>query len=175
MLDLVAAATATFVLCLTPPIDAPVTRGFEPPPCEYCAGHRTIEFGDESDFGDKGVVTPVEVRAPVDGRVRFAGPVAGTAYVSFEPIGRPGRTVTVGWIPPDPGVFIGLPALGGLVRVGDPIGRSAGGATLSLRSMVGEYQDPTPYLGRLRYRPRLVPLDGRARRPRNRAVCQPLR
>lgn len=169
MFQLATATAASFVMCVVPPIDAPMTRGFEPPPCEYCAGHRTLEFGREA------APTPMAVRAPVDGRVRFAGPVAGTAYVSIEPGGRPDHTVTVGWVPPDPGVFIGLPTVGRLVRVGDPIGWSARGATLSLRSAAGEYQDPTPYLGRIRRRARLVPTDGRGRRPPHRAVCQPLR
>lgn len=169
MLALTTALATSFVLCVAPPIDAPMRRGFEPPACEYCAGHRTLEFGGRDS------ATPVAVHAPVDGRVRFAGPVAGTAYVSIEPSARPGHTVTVGWIPPDPGVFIGLPTLGRLVRVGDPIGWSAGGTTLSLRSPAGGYQDPTSHLGRIRRRARLVPADGRRRRPPHRAVCQPLR
>ncbi len=115
------------------------------------------------------------VRSSVEGRVRFAGPVAGTAYVSIEPTAGSGETVTVGWIPAEPGVFVGLPALGRRVEVGDPIGWSTGRATLSLRTADGEYRDPAPHLGRIRRRARLVPVDGRGRRPPHRAVCEPLR
>ena len=169
MFELVKAAASAVFVCLAPPVDAPVARGFEPPPCEFCAGHRTLEFGRPD------ASPPMVVRAAVAGRVRFAGPVAGTAYVSIEPTAGPGETVTIGWVPADPGVFVGLPALGRRLEIGDPIGWSMGRATLSLRSAVGEYQDPTPHLGRIRRRARLVPVDGQGRRPPHRAVCQPLR
>jgi murein DD-endopeptidase MepM/ murein hydrolase activator NlpD len=91
------------------------------------------------------------VRAPAAGRVVFAGPVAGTTWVSVQI--APGVLVTLGPVP-DPAVRAGP------VRARSPIGRvgPGHGATLHLGVRVdGVYVDPLPYLLD-RPRARLAPL-----------------
>ena len=155
-------------LCIEPPIDAPISRGYEIPACDYCAGHRTLEF--------TAVTSAAGVRSPVSGRVNFAGLVARTAYVSIGPTDDPSRTVTVGW-PAGEDVDPIAVRVGHLVRAGDILGRILAGTpvTLSLRGSGGDYEDPSPHLGRRRAMARLVPLDGTGRRPARRAVCEALR
>lgn len=162
-------------MCIEPPIDAPISRGYEIPACDYCAGHRTLEFTAMTDDGmtHDGTTT---VRSPVSGRVNFAGLVARTAYVSIRPIDDPTRTVTVGW-PADEAVDPTEVRAGNLLHVGDALGRIGTGdrVTLSLRGAGGDYEDPSSHLGRTRATARLVPLDGTGRRPARRAVCEALR
>jgi hypothetical protein len=57
----------------TPPVDAPVVAGFDPPTHPYGPGNRGLEFGT-------GRGQPV--RAAAAGRVTFAGSVAGERYVT---------------------------------------------------------------------------------------------
>lgn len=140
--------------------------GFRAPPCPYCPGHRTVDFGPIPS-GASGVV----VRSPVTGRVVFAGEVAGIGYVTVEPSDAPGFAVTVGGL-----ARFEVATSDGVGR-GAPLGRATapGPVTLSLRRVrVGgeaEYLDPGPRLGR---RPaRLVPVDGTASRPgRGDLVCR---
>jgi murein DD-endopeptidase MepM/ murein hydrolase activator NlpD len=131
------------------PLAGAVVRGFDARAGPYGPGHRGID-----------VAAPVGemVRAPASGKVVFAGPVAGSNWVSVRV--APGVVATVG------------PLQGGLVtagrvRPGTPVGRVAPGhapgpvgaaATLHLSVRVdGEYHDPLVYLVD-RPRPRLAPL-----------------
>jgi murein DD-endopeptidase MepM/ murein hydrolase activator NlpD len=125
------------------PVAGAVVRGFEAPAGPYGPGHRGVDIA-------AGVGSPVT--APADGRVTFAGAVAGSRWVSV--LVAPGVVATVG------------PLLGPAVTTGDRVaprallGRLAaghGGAIhLSLR-VDGAYVDPLPWLVD-RPRPRLVPL-----------------
>lgn len=57
------------------PVPGAVVRGFEPPATEFGAGHRGVDL-------DAAPGSPVGAAA--DGTVRFAGPVAGTIWISIE-------------------------------------------------------------------------------------------
>lgn len=128
--------------CWHPPADAWVIDPFREPPCPWCAGNRGIDFG---------VAGTQRIRAVGGGVVTFAGSVAGTTYVVIE---HPD-----GW----------KLTYGRLVRI--DVGRGdhvASGATIGLARarfffglrVDGAYRDPWPYLGTLRGRQRLVPIDG---------------
>lgn len=137
--------------CLLPPVASPVTRGYQPPVCDYCPGHRTIEFRPD---------TGVEVVAPAAGVVRFAGPVVDLTYVVVD-LDAPwpqGSVVSVGGLVPRPDLAVGSRLSAGQV-MGVADGRPV---TLSLRREVAGREavslDPTPRLARPR--PRLVPAGG---------------
>jgi murein DD-endopeptidase MepM/ murein hydrolase activator NlpD len=135
-----------------------VVRGFEAPAGPYGPGHRGID-----------IAVPVGERAwaPTDGRTTFAGPVAGTVWVSLAV--APGVLVTLGPLH-DPATVTGRQ-----VRAGAPLGRvapghgppipptgvgPAGGSVVTLHlglRVDGVYVDPLPYLVD-RPRPRLAPL-----------------
>ena len=98
------------------------------------------------------------MRAPASGRVTFAGPVAGTTWVTLEV--APAVLVTLGPLR-TPRVAAGRP-----VASGEPLGTLASGhasrdpgvAALHLGLRVdGTYVDPLPWLVGLA-RPRLAPL-----------------
>jgi len=57
------------------PVHGVVVRGFEPPACEYCAGHRGVSVA---------VVNGSAVRAISEGTVTFAGEVAGNLFVVLQ-------------------------------------------------------------------------------------------
>ena len=143
--------------CLLAPVSAPISAPYRQPACAYCPGHRTVDFGTTS-------TSTTVVLSPVAGTVRFAGEVAGTVYVTIEPLADPALVVTVGAVGLDlsPGL-----AAGRTLARGAAIGSGPGVVTLSLRRTEngGEasYLDPTPWLGRPR--PRLVPRDRTAARP----------
>jgi murein DD-endopeptidase MepM/ murein hydrolase activator NlpD len=128
---------------LRPPVWGRLVRGFEAPAGPYGPGHRGVDLRAP-------VGTPV--KAPAAGRIRFAGRVAGSSWVSV--LVAPGVVVTVG------------PLLAPAVAAGErvaalaPVGRLAaghGGAVhLSLR-VDGDYLDPLPWLVD-RPRARLAPL-----------------
>lgn len=61
----------------SPPVDAPVTDPFRPPPAPWLPGNRGIEYA---------TVPGAPVRAAARGRVTFAGPVAGALHVT---VGHP--------------------------------------------------------------------------------------
>jgi len=153
--SLAAAATAP---CWPPPVAAPVTVAFTQPSCPYCAGHRGLEFG--TDTGEA-------VIAVADGRVSFAGQVAGVVYIVVDQ--RDGLRATYGRVAPT------RLAIGAEVRSGEQIATTAGAFYFGLRRPAvasdkgapptQEYIDPAPYLGKRRYRVRLVPTDGSARPP----------
>ena len=136
------AGEARAASCWLPPVAAPVSDPFRAPACRWCPGNRGVEFA--SRVGDR-------VRAVATGRVVFAGRVAGVVYVVVRL--ADGRRVTYGNL------------LGEAFDVGDvvirrqSIGRAAGSFHLGLREG-DRYVDPGPFLGRLRYRARLIPIDG---------------
>ena len=125
------------------PVAGAVVRGFDGRAGPYGPGHRGIDIA---------APTGEPVRTPAAGRVVFAGPVAGTIWVSLRI--APGVLVTVGPVL-DPLVTAGQ------VRPRSPIGRVGpghGAATLHLGVRVdGVYVDPLPYLLD-RPRARLAPL-----------------
>lgn len=142
--------------CLVPPIDAPVTDPFRMPACPYCAGNRGIEYGPRPGQG---------VIAMADGRVVFAGTVAGTRWLVVEH--RDGLRASYGRL------STMSVTRGDVVRAGQELGRSTDRFYVGLRD--GDRPvDPTDRLGRRRYRPRLVPTDGSAGRPAGaaRLVCR---
>jgi hypothetical protein len=135
------------------PVAGAVVRGFDARAGPYGPGHRGIDIS-----------APVgaTVRAPAAGRIEFAGPVAGTIWVSL--VVAPGVRVTLGPLL-DPVAAGRVPSRAPLGRVGP--GHGAGptegagsglGATLHLSVRVdGVYVDPLAYLID-RPRPRLAPL-----------------
>ena len=124
------------------PVVGAVVRGFDGRAGPYGPGHRGFDIA---------APTGEPVRTPAAGRVVFAGPVAGTIWVSLRV--APGVLVTLGPVL-DPAVTAGQ------VRSRSPIGRvgPGHGATLHLGVRVdGVYVDPLPYLLD-RPRARLAPL-----------------
>jgi len=148
------------------PVTGAVVRGFDARAGPYGPGHRGID-----------IAAPVgaTVRAPAAGRIVFAGPVAGTIWVSL--VVAPGVRVTLGpllgpvtagRVPSraplgrvGPGHRVSGPeGTGSGARAADPGKRagSAQGTTLHLSVRVdGVYVDPLAYLID-RPRARLAPL-----------------
>jgi murein DD-endopeptidase MepM/ murein hydrolase activator NlpD len=148
------------------PLAGAVVRGFDTRAGPYGPGHRGIDLA----------AAPGQVvRAPAAGRVVFAGPVAGTTWVSVRV--APGVVATVGPLQDAPAAAGGV-AAGAQVRRGAPVGRVAPGhapgqvpgvagttATLHLGVRVdGRHVDPLAYLVD-RPRPRLAPLPAPAGLP----------
>jgi hypothetical protein len=147
------------------PVTGPVVRGFDARAGPYGPGHRGIDIAAPEG---------ATMRAPAAGRIVFAGPVAGTTWISL--LVAPGVRVTLGPLL-DP-VRVGeVPSRATLGRVGpghgpgtgqragpgsppgpEPRAGSGWGATLHLSVRVdGVYVDPLAYLID-RPRPRLAPL-----------------
>ena len=145
--------------CLIPPVHGAVAYPYVEPSCEFCAGHRTIDF--EQAEGR-------EVIAPVAGHITFAGMVVGQQFVTIDPDPKsgfgPDVVVTVGGLIRDPTVKSGL-----VVRAGQPLGTADGLIRLSMRYIVegrpARYVDPTPFLARRRSRVRLIPNSRTGGRP----------
>ena len=135
------------------PVIGAVVRGFDARAGPYGPGHRGIDIS--APLG-------TTVRAPAAGRVEFAGPVAGTIWVSL--VVAPGVRVTLGPLL-DPVMAGRVPSRAPLGRVGPghQAGSSEGagsgiGARLHLSVRVdGVYVDPLVYLID-RPRARLAPL-----------------
>jgi hypothetical protein len=147
------------------PVTGAVVRGFDARAGPYGPGHRGIDI-----WAPVGVA----VRAPAAGRVGFAGPVAGTTWVSL--VVAPGVRVTLGPLL-DPVTAGRVSSQAPLGRVGpghragpaERAGSGAGtgptggvgsgaGATLHMSVRVdGVYVDPLAYLID-RPRPQLAPL-----------------
>jgi murein DD-endopeptidase MepM/ murein hydrolase activator NlpD len=130
------------------PVTGPLVRGFDARAGPYGPGHRGID-----------IATPVGelVRAPTSGRVVFAGPVAGTSWVTL--LAAPGVLVTLGPLldPVTTATRVRSKAPVGRVGPGHPATPAAPPALhLSVR-VDGVYVDPLAYLVD-RPRPRLVPL-----------------
>jgi murein DD-endopeptidase MepM/ murein hydrolase activator NlpD len=149
----VAGAVTGRVPRLRPPVAGPLVRGFEAPAGPFGPGHRGVDFA-------AGPGTPV--RSPAGGRVTFAGPVAGTTWVTVE--ATPGVLASVGPLRTTSLSVGAKVAMGGNVgplvnghRATDPTtGAATTAVHLSLR-VDGVYVDPLPWLAGLGA-PRLVPL-----------------
>ena len=132
--------------CYQPPINSPVADPFRAPACAYCPGNRGLEY--EPPPGSR-------VVAATAGVVTFSGVVAGVRYVV---VAQPdGRTATYGRL-----ATASIRAGAG-VAMGDVVGTTTDHFFFGLRTG-DQYIDPAPFLGVLRYRPRLVPVDGSAPR-----------
>ena len=148
---MIAALVVAAALCWPPPVTTPVVRGFEPPACTWCAGHRGLEYRPPVD-------TPVTAVAA--GVVVFTGVVAGTGYVVVRL--TDGRRVTYG--------FVHRLAVrpGQAVSRGQVLAVTTDRVFLGLRTGEGvteAYLDPAPLLGRWRTVARLLPTDGSRPRP----------
>jgi murein DD-endopeptidase MepM/ murein hydrolase activator NlpD len=133
--------------CWLPPVAGAVADPYRAPACRWCPGNRGIEYSLRG--------TAV-VRAVATGVVTFSDVVAGTRYVVVD-IGA-GRLITYGRL------ASAVVRTGDRVVVRSPIGAATSTLYFGLR-VHGDYADPTPYLGVLVGRPRLVPTDGSAARP----------
>lgn len=138
-------------LCWPPPVTTPVVRGFEPPACTWCAGHRGLEYRPPADS---------PVTAVAAGVVVWTGVVAGVGYVVVRV--PDGRRVTYGF------VHRMTVRPGQTVSRGQILASSTDRVFLGLRTGEGDteaYLDPGPLIGRWRGVVRLVPVDGSAPRP----------
>ena len=122
---------------LIPPVDAPVARRFEAPSSEWGPGHRGIDYAIESG---------TLIRAVADGRVSFAGDVAGVLAVTIDHGGGMESTYS------DLSEVLVLP--GEVVEQGFWIGRTGRahpdhpGLHLGLK-LSGAYVDPESFIGPL--------------------------
>jgi murein DD-endopeptidase MepM/ murein hydrolase activator NlpD len=143
----VGAGPALAAPCWLPPVGAPITDPFRAPACPYCAGNRGLEYGTADG---------VPVRAVAAGTVTFAGSIGDDSYVVVRH--ADGRRTTYGNLRD---LRFGR---NDVVAARAVLGLTRGPLHFGLR--VGdEYVDPAPFLGALRWRPRLVPVDGRAGNP----------
>lgn len=132
--------------CYLPPVTSAIVDPFRSPACTYCPGNRGLEY--EPATGSR-------VVAAAPGVVGFSGVVAGVRYVVVDQ--TDGRTATYGRLA---SAFV---AVGATVRAGEPLGTTTARFFFGLRQ-ANRYVDPAPFLGVLRYRPRLIPVDGSAPR-----------
>ncbi|MDP2290474.1 MAG: M23 family metallopeptidase [Actinomycetota bacterium] len=146
MIGLAIAALAA--QCLLPPVAAPVAVPFVQPACQYCPGHRGLEY----HLPERTAVT-----AAAAGQVAFAGSVAGTRYVVVRHADGVRATY---------GMLATLPLTrGDVVAAGAVVGHSTARLYFGLRNPDGSPLDPTALIGRLVGRARLVPVDRTAARP----------
>lgn len=148
VLTVVAPATSSAEApCWKPPVEGWVIDPYREPPCPWCPGNRGIDFGVSG--------SPV-IRAVAAGTVTFAGSVAGTLYVIVQD--------SFGWKLTYGKMADVVVARGDRVTAGAVLGSVRGVFFFGLR-VAGVYRDPAPYLGELRGRPRLIPVDGSEPRP----------
>ena len=147
---------AALAVCYPPPVTAPITVPFVQPACEYCPGHRGVEYE---------VPVGASVRIVANGVVTFAGMVAGTRYVVV--LQSDGLRATYGLLQAS------LVTRGDVVSVGQSAGTSGSRLYFGLRDSADTPVDPTPLLGVQVGRPRLVPTNGTPgrRAPPPRLVC----
>jgi murein DD-endopeptidase MepM/ murein hydrolase activator NlpD len=123
-------------VCLSLPTNATVVDPFRAPECSRCAGNRGIEYAVPSNS---------VVRSGLDGRVVFAGMVAGVQYVVVRASANPLVRVTYGGIA-EVAVAEGDEVVRGtaLGTMGSSISRDVSGAVkLHLGVRVGQdYVDP---------------------------------
>lgn len=123
---------AIAAVCLSPPVDGPLTAGFAPTgPYSGLWGVRyAAQVGDP-------------VRAPASGTVSFAGSVAGMRTMTIEPV--PGLKVSLSYLSEV------LVSAGSTVSRGSVVARAGApqgvpGVHMSTR-INGRYVDPAPLLG----------------------------
>jgi murein DD-endopeptidase MepM/ murein hydrolase activator NlpD/pimeloyl-ACP methyl ester carboxylesterase len=140
-----------------PPVDAPVVDPFRPPTSPYGPGNRGLDYGTAP-----GTV----VRAAADGRVTFAGVVAGTRHVTV--LHDDGLRTTASYLDRIDVV------VGQRVHQGDPLGTTTGPLHFSARN--GDaYLDPASLFGDGPLHVRLVPFDeppGQGQRGERNAIVQ---
>ena len=142
--------------CWRPPVEAAIVDQFRAPPCVWCAGNRGLEYAIDGT---------TEVVAAASGRVEFVGTVAGVRYVVVR--------LSNGWRHTYGQLRSTSLDTGDIVLAGGAIGRATDRFFFGLR-IGDDYADPAPFLGVLRTRPRLVPIDATPPRlaPPARPVCQ---
>jgi hypothetical protein len=124
-----------------PPVDGPVVDHFDLPDQPWQPGNRGIDYGPEPG-------TPVAAAA--DGRVVFAGPVAGALHVTVEH--ADGLRTSYSFLA-EVRVRVGQ-----RVGAGDVVGVAGGPFHFGVRTPDGTYLDPEALLaGTLRPHVRLVP------------------
>jgi len=142
-----AGAVAPTAPCYPPPVEAPVVRWFAAPACEWCPGHRGLDFA-----------TPVglPVLAVAGGVASFVGLVARVRYVVIAQ--DDGLRATYGQLTST------TVRQGQRVAAGQQVGSAAELLFFAFRD--GErYLDPWPMLGTWERRARLVPAGGTPPRP----------
>lgn len=122
------------------PVHGVVVRGFEPPSCDYCAGHRGVSVA---------VVEGSTVRAISDGTITFAGEVGGNLFVVLQ--FAPDLRLTYGYLKDmvnDTGTEV---AGGDVVTRGAVLGHSNAKVYLGVRRGHRPV-NPTPYISAKRAR-----------------------
>ncbi len=146
MIGVLATLAMLVPACYLPPVNSPIVDPFRAPACPYCPGNRGLEYQPTSGS---------RVIAAAAGVVEFSGVVAGVRYLVVRQVD--GRSATYGRLA---GAHV---AVGATVGPGDVLGTTTERFYFGLRDG-DRYVDPAPFLGVLRYRPRLVPVDGSAPR-----------
>jgi|JI8StandDraft_1071087.scaffolds.fasta_scaffold335355_1 murein DD-endopeptidase MepM/ murein hydrolase activator NlpD len=149
-------AVALAATCYLPPVPAPITVPYVAPACKYCPGTRGVRYT---------LAPGTAVVAAAAGTVTFAGSVAGVRYLVV--LHTDGLRATYG------SLATHSVAAGQVVVQGAEVGRSGEQLYFGLRAADGTPIDPTPLLGQILRRARLVPADGAAPRPGSppRLVC----
>ena len=142
-----AARPASAAPCWFPPVVGVITDPYREPPCRWCAGNRGIDYRVGGDVG---------VRAAASGRVVFVGTVVDVRYVVIQIAG--------GWRHTYGQLTTTSLVLGDVVLANGVVGRASDAVFFGLR-IGDDYADPAPFIGTLRGRARLVPLDGTPARP----------
>lgn len=124
-----------------PPVDAPVVDGFRPPEHAFGPGNRGLEYGTEAGTA---------VRAAADGRVVFAGDVAGARHVTV--LHPDGLRTTYSFLD-ELAVVVGQS-----VDQGQVVGTTAGHLHLGAR-LGDDYLDPASLFGSDSLPVRLVPFE----------------
>jgi len=143
--------------CWSPPVVGTIADGYREPPCRWCAGNRGIEYR---------IGTNAAVQAAASGRVVFVGTVVDVQYVVIQ--------LPSGWRHTYGQLTSTTLELGDVVLATQAIGHASQTFHFGLR--IGtDYADPTPFIGILRGRRRLLPIDGTAARPAPpaRPICGP--
>ena len=146
MIGVLATLTMLVPACYLPPVNWPIVDPFRAPACPYCPGNRGLEY---QPAGGSRVI------AAAAGVVEFSGVVAGVRYLVVRQVD--GRSATYGRL------SAARVTVGARVGPGDVLGTTTERFYFGLREG-DRYVDPAPFLGVLRYRPRLVPMDGSAPR-----------
>ena len=119
-------AAATAATCLRPPVDAPISRPFDAPPCPWCAGHRGITYAVAAGHA-RCAPRPPET-------VTFSGVVVDVRYVVVRH--GDGLLATYG------GLASTALQHGDAVVAGRLVGRSGGELYFGLRTGPDTYIDP---------------------------------